>query len=207
MPITQYTKAEWQKRIESRMDFSAQVTHLTRPTKEIDALDILIKILRERTLIGSTVYIIGDTPAVCFFDAPLYSICENVQFEKERNEKFGFTKIRYDLFGLTFTKPYIFQKGGRPVIYDKSFEAKEYLPPNQWWRIVNYDLSDPNNFLDWSHEREWRIPRKFTFDLGETAVVVPGPKAFWEFFMRSAKGGEDVSKKIKCVIPFGSFFL
>ena len=50
---------------------------------------------------------------------------------------------------------------GRPVIYDKTISAKKYLPENEWWRIVNLDLSDEDRFIDWTHEREWRVPNDF----------------------------------------------
>ena len=45
----------------------------------------------------------------------------------------------------------------RPVIYDDPNIAKQYLKSNEYWRIVNLNLSNDNNFIDWSHEREWRL--------------------------------------------------
>ncbi len=64
-----------------------------------------------------------------------------------------------------FDKTYIYKKGGRPVIYDKTEEAKKYLTEDKWWRIVNLDLSDSNNIIDWTHEREWRVLNELTFEL------------------------------------------
>jgi hypothetical protein len=71
-----------------------------------------------------------------------------------------------------FSKSYVYQKGGRPVIYDKTEEAKKYLPPSQWWRIVNLDVSDNNNVIDWTHEREWRVPGDFEFELSAATLLV-----------------------------------
>lgn len=52
----------------------------------------------------------------------------------------------------------MYKKGGRPVIYDQTIEAKKYLPESQHWRIVNFDLSNDDRLVDWTHEREWRVP-------------------------------------------------
>jgi len=54
-----------------------------------------------------------------------------------------------------FTKKWIFQQGGRPIIYqpDKEFQT---LPDEIKWRHVRYepDIESP---IDFSWEREWRI--------------------------------------------------
>ena len=35
---------------------------------------------------------------------------------------------------------------------------KSILPSDEYWRIVNYDLSDNKYMVDWTHEWEWRVP-------------------------------------------------
>jgi hypothetical protein len=188
------------------------VIHLTKPSlvdgKELDGLDVVIKILRNRRIIGSdpkSGFIVGDTPAVCFQDVPLYSLCENIDFEYEFGKKHE-TKPKYHAFGLMFPKIYVYQKGGRPVIYDATDAAKLYLPMGQWWRIVRFDLSDPDNIVDWTHEREWRVPNNFDFDIDWASVLVSNSKMFREFIKRSQVGGEDVSELVRCIIPLGSMF-
>jgi hypothetical protein len=51
-----YSEKEWQERVTYRMDLSGYLVHLTKSVEingiKYSALDILIKILRERTLIG-----------------------------------------------------------------------------------------------------------------------------------------------------------
>ncbi|VTQ55249.1 hypothetical protein [Clostridium perfringens] len=42
----------------------------------------------------------------------------------------------------------------------------------QYWRIVSYDLSDDDKIIDWTHEREWRVPGDLKFNLGQVSVVV-----------------------------------
>lgn len=71
--------------------------------------------------------------------------------------------------------------GGRPVFYEETESAKKILPRSEWWRIVNFDLSDPDDINDWTHEREWRIPRKFSFEVDEALLVLEDQWAYDEF--------------------------
>lgn len=105
-----------------------------------------------------------------------------------------------------FTKPYIYKKGGRPVIYDKTVEAKKYLPRDQWWRIVNYDLSDENNIIDWTHEREWRVAGDLEFELSDISVVVPNDRAFKIIIKECNKVGIDLINEVKSIINLGDLF-
>lgn len=195
------------------MDYGSQVTHLTRSAtiggQPYTALDIVIKILRERRIVGSTStgYIIGDRPAVCFQDAPPYSICQNIDFEWKLQHKSVNGKIRYEACGLMFQKPYIFRQGGRPVIYEQKEIAKQMLPSKELWRVVNYDLSNKGSFVDWTHEREWRLPGDFEFDISEATVVVMNAEQFKQFQSKSAQNGEDVAKLVSCILPLGAIFV
>ncbi len=209
-----YTEADWSHRVISRADYGSQVTHLTRSTticgQAYSAVDVLIKILRERRIIGSTTesgYIIGDRQAVCFQDAPPYSICENIDFELKLQKDKNTDKVRYEACGVMFKKPYIYRKGGRPVIYDNKETAKNMLPTDEWWRIVNFDMSNPEFFVDWTHEREWRLPGDLEFDIAEATVVVMNAGQFKMFHANSAQGGEDVAKFVSCVLPLGTIFM
>ena len=142
-------------------------------------MDILIKILKEKTIIGSTTesgFICGDTPAVCFQDSPLYHLTQNIYYEQKMRQAKEYEKIRYLGIGLMFMKTYVFKKGGRPVIYEQTDVAKKILPKSEYWRIVNYDLNDYNKIIDWTHEREWRIKNNFEFELKDVTVVLPNPK-------------------------------
>ena len=170
-----YTKDDWKKRIYERIDLSGSLVHLTKDSDDENYMDILLKILVEKELIGSSTesgYICGDRKAVCFFDAPLYSICQTTYYEQKLWKEGGeIGKRRYLGFGLAFTKDYMFSKGARPVIYEKKAVAKRFLPRDEWWRIVGFDLSDENNYIDWTHEREWRIPENFKFELSEATLL------------------------------------
>ena len=73
---------------------------------------------------------------------------------------------------MLFDKQRAFSKGARPVIYDKTVDAKQYLPSSEWWRIVNLNLDDESNVIDWTHEREWRHSGDFNFDLKDVTLLV-----------------------------------
>ncbi|MDD9271491.1 DUF2971 domain-containing protein [Paenibacillus sp. GCM10023248] len=188
------TKADWEKRIAGRSDLTGRLTHLTKP-KGIDltglsfdelnlrAVDALIAILKEKRIYGSTThsgYIVGGTKAVCFQDAPLYAIAQNVELERQRREQNPKEKLRYCGVGLSFIKPDIYSAyGGRPVLYEKTEVAKRFLEKNEWWRIVNLDYAKNSTWdiIDWTHEREWRVPddMSFQYHTGQVHVIVYNP--------------------------------
>lgn len=104
-------------------------------------------------------------------------------------------------YGLRFSKDFIYKSGGRPVIYDKTDEAKMYLPKSEYWRIVNLDFSNENNYIDWMHEREWRIPNDLEFDLSDVDILIHSGKSYKEFIDRCrAYDNKDILKEIKSLI-------
>lgn len=179
-----YSSKEWKKRMRSRSDVTSYLTHLTKPTEDKKVLDVLIKILYDKKLYGSTTesgFIVGDKNAVCFQEAPLYGVSQNTFHEQQMREQQKSQKIRYTPIGLSFSKRYVYLKGGRPVIYEKTEKAKSILNKDEWWRIVSLDLSDDENIIDWTHEREWRVPGDFEFELGETFVLLTHHKSYQRF--------------------------
>lgn len=187
-----YTSKEWTNRMKHRTDLSGYLYHLTKPITEGDevhtkAIDVLLKIIKDRKLLGSSTqsgFIIGNQKAICFQDAPIQSIAQNLAHEKEHRETLG-GKIRYTDVGLAFSKPHIFKMGGRPVFYEKKAIAKSVLPKSEWWRIVNYDLSDKNCMIDWTHEREWRVPGDtLEFNLSNVIVILQN-QAMFKYFIEN----------------------
>ncbi|MGM0861432.1 MAG: DUF2971 domain-containing protein [Bacillota bacterium] len=185
-----YDVERWSKRIRYRTDLSGYVYHLTKAELGSDGkvtmkvLDRLIKIITERKLIGSSTqsgFITGSRRAVCFQDAPIQGIVQNVLHENSFRKELG-GKIRYTYLGLAFPKSYIFQQGGRPVFYEEKEIAKKILPSDEHWRIVDFNLNDRENIVDWTHEREWRLPSdEFTFDLTKVTVILPNSELHKEF--------------------------
>lgn len=198
-----YTKENWKRRLAERSDLSSQIVHLTRETADSQIVDVLYAIISQNVLKGSSTssgFICGKTPAVCFQDAPLTSICQNVFFEQKYNETRKTAKNRYRAVGLAFPKDYAFRKGARPVVYDKTVDAKDYLPADQQWRIVNFDLSHDSAFIDWTHEREWRAPGDFRFDLKETTLLFVNSSVYKSFQKKCTDNGVAFLEQIKGVV-------
>ena len=183
-----YTFDKWSRRVKYRSDLSGHLYHLTKKVTDkegktiMTATEVLIKIIKERKLIGSSTekgFIVGERKAVCFQDTPIYSLTQNIVHENAFREELG-GKVRYVSVGLAFSKPYIFNHGGRPVFYESTEKGKRILQDTDWWRIVDFDLSDKNNIVDWTHEREWRIPveESFDFDLSKATIVVPNQASY-----------------------------
>lgn len=197
---------EWIDRYKHRMDISTRVTHLTKGENEEDAFFNLLSILKDKEIHGSTTesgFICGKIPAVCFQETPLCSIAENLQYEEYIRKK-NFSKIRYLGFGIRFSKRFIYRKGGRPVIYDDTDSVKDILPKDEYWRIVNLNLSN-NNIIDWTHEREWRIPQKLIFNYSNCEIIVPSAKYYRRFikycFINKEK---EMLSKIRGIIVLNS---
>jgi len=200
-----YTKKDWKRRIAERNDMCTGLVHLTRESDaKTDAIHVLLKVLLDRKLVGSSTdkgFICGPTRAVCFQDAPLYSVSQNVFYEQKRREEDKYYKLRYRAVGVAFSKDYLFRKGARPVIYEKTDVAKSFLPEVEWWRIVRLDLSDDNAFVDWTHEREWRMPSDLEFELNEVSIVCINnsmlKKLAFEF---QEKTGKELRDEVKGIV-------
>jgi hypothetical protein len=198
-----YDKKTWKRRYAERSDLSTSIVHLTRETKEGSPADVLYKIISSREIIGSSTssgFIVGGTPAVCFQDAPLVSVCQNVFYEQKHNENNSGAKVRYRAIGMAFPKDYAYRKGARPVIYDKTSEAKDYLPEDSWWRIVNFDLSRDESIIDWTHEREWRSPGNFNFDLEETTLLFVTSSSYKAFTELCEENKTDYLSSVKGIV-------
>lgn len=202
-------RKEWRKRFKYRMDLSSRITHLTKGGDEDEAFDNLINILEEKRIKGSTRksgFICGEISAVCLQDVPLSAIAENLQYEevlrKEENQK-----IRYLGFGVRFQKDFIYQQGGRPVIYDDKDDAKNYLLKNEWWRIVKLDLSNSDNIVDWTHEREWRVPKEIVFEYSQCEIILPTSKYYRRFVQYCLENDrEDILLKIRGIVVMSSVY-
>lgn len=205
-----YTEQAWKSRIAQRSDVTTGLVHLTRDSANLKALDVLLKILKERRLIGSAPeagFIVGKRRAVCFQEAPMYSLAQNIYTEQVYREVNKSAKVRYLGFGLHFSKHFIFERGGRPVIYERTSIAKSFLPKSEWWRIVNFDLSDPKAIIDWTHEREWRVPDDLEFSLSDVTVVLPN-SASYQLLVKKCLAGkqEEMLASINGVVQLAAVF-
>ena len=208
-----YTRTDWAKRLAERVDLTASLVHLTRGTDdpERSSLDILMKILEEKKLCGSDTssgFIVGNRKAVCFQDVPLYSAVENVYFEQKMRKANPAWKKRYMATGISFRKEFIFAKGGRPVIYEKTDDAKAFLRADEHWRIVRFDLSDGEAIVDWTHEREWRLPvdESMSFDWSDAYVLVSSQGEYKEFVRRATAKLPGLLEAISGIVTLAPMF-
>jgi hypothetical protein len=148
----------------AREDISDFLIHFTKGDTHETAFARLRTILTEKRLIGSNLHIKGKHTCVCLSEAPLAAM------EKGLLNSSAYS--RYSPFGVLFNKPYIFAKGGRPVIYQPHAEYI-LLPASLNWRHVTYDPTGSKP-TDFTWEREWRIHApELKFDGTCAAAVVP----------------------------------
>ena len=207
-----YNLKKWKERLASRSDLSSQLIHLTKDSivkgKTISALSNLKNIISERTINGSNNngYVVGKKSATCFQDAPLYAACQNTYFEQKNQKSASVKNIRYLPIGIMFPKEYIFEKDGRPVLYEKTLVAKKILPKEEWWRIVNFDMSNHNSIIDWTHEREWRVPGNFEFDIEQATLLFVKTSIYKSFIKWDEKQEEPIIGKIKSLVVLSDVF-
>jgi hypothetical protein len=128
---------------------------------------VLTKILAEAKLNGTSKWTYGYN-CVCFTEAPIQefnSIFSLIQIASSQDER-----PRYEPYGVAVSKKWLFNKGGRPVIYDHPIALDDF-PNSLRYRFVPYD---PENGTDFTWEREWRIKTDFLqLDPNETLIIVP----------------------------------
>lgn len=145
------------------------------------ASSVLRKILYEEKLIGTSHWTYGEN-TICFTEAPI----------QELNSVFSLVSIassmaerpRYEPYGIAVSKKWLFEKGGRPVIYDHSNAFSQY-PESLRHRFVPYA---PTDGVDFTWEREWRIKAdELILDPKHTLVVVPTSEEAFEIVYEFAK--------------------
>jgi hypothetical protein len=145
-----------------RSDLSTDLVHWTKGESLEEAFITFSRIISERTIRGGTGFIRGSYRCVCFTEAP----------QNHFHEVAG----RYKPFGIKLPKSLAFSLGGRPVVY-QSYEEFENLTEASRWRHVTYNPSS-NPAVDFSWEREWRIPTD-SIELNAEHVVLLVPSEEW----------------------------
>ena len=146
-----------------RGDLSNRLVHLTRGPSYADAASTFEQIIGTGKLLGGTGYIRGAYRCVCFSEAPLNVLAHSLAAAHEGG-------MRYAPFGVMVSKNWLFQQGGRPVIYE-SHEEFDLMHESQRFRHVRYE---PHLNTDHTWEREWRIrTNELILDPSETTFIVP----------------------------------
>ena len=160
----------------NRYDISSKLVHLTKGTWQQAAVTFQ-SIIDEKRLRGGTGEINDDLRCVCFSEAPISSLSVILADPSQH----GF---RYAPFGVMIDKHWLFEQGGRPVIYQAE-EEYELLHRKQRYRHKRYE---PAKGIDFTWEREWRIQiDELDLDSKQTTLVVPNRK--WEEQILSARYG------------------
>ena len=145
-----------------RDDLSNKLIHFTKGTDQ-EAADIFLKIINESRLLGGKGFIRGGYPCVCLTESPVAKIA--YIFANKH-----LLKVDYAPFGVMVDKTWLWNKGGRPVIY-QSEEEYELLHTSQKYRHKRYE---PDNGIDFTWEREWRIrTTEIPLEPKETTLIVP----------------------------------
>ena len=158
-----------------RNDLSDFLIHFTKGCSDDDACDKLHSILRDGSIIGSNRLIRGQYNCVCFSEAPIESLPNGLVNSS------NFTK--YSRFGVMISKKWLFEQGGRPVIYQTEEEFNS-LGDDHKWRHVTYN---PNGTppIDFTWEREWRIQTdSLPIDQFNCTIIVPNNEWAWELESR-----------------------
>ncbi len=148
----------------------------------------------------------NDRRAVCFTECPWSSLLAHAE--------------QYSAYGIGFRKERVFAAGGGPAYY-----VRNDLFGQQQWVGVNYTFVTPywpgsrpatkarhdkdSHPIDYLHEREWRVPHDFTFQLNQVEfVILPDYNTMARFptALKDAIGREkfilmDVYRKIEELWP------
>lgn len=160
----------------NRPDLSNYLAHFTNDGKNekgdtIPAFENLVSILKEKKIRASSMPWTNSL-AVCFTECPWTSLIDHAR--------------RYSPYGVGFDKGRVFAAGGAPAYYvrcdfwetqgwrgDKMKDAfatpfwPAYTPPALKKKYSPFDKT-----VDYSHEREWRIPHDFWFEYDQIAFVI-----------------------------------
>ena len=146
-----------------RGDLSNRLIHLTKGADINDSVTNFINIIREGRLIGGNGHVRGRYNCVCFSEAPISTLSQVLANPSVHG-------MRYAPLGIMVDKSWLFDQGGRPVIYQPDDEY-DLLPEKLKFRHVRYE---PNRAIDHTWEREWRICTNELFlDPAQVTLVVP----------------------------------
>lgn len=165
-----------------RPDYSKYVAHFTKngaicssiPNPSISnqtAKQRLISILQSKILLASEMPW-TNTKGVCFTESPWASLIEHTK--------------QYSPYGIGFKKQFIYNNGGGPVYYIRadifsSLSKKgDIIPPKIKTFISPFSPTYRNKYqknffkpnVDYSFEREWRIPKDLSFEYSDVEFVI-----------------------------------
>lgn len=149
-----------------RDDLSNKLIHLIRGDTVENAFGKFQSILNEGKLRGGTGYIKGNYRCVCFTETPISKLGYVLANPDVAN-------MRYRPMGIMLDKKWVFEQGGRPVIYQPTSDY-EKLPEELRYRHVCLELDRPGTPVDLTWEREWRLHKdELPLPIESTTVILP----------------------------------
>lgn len=167
----------------NRPDYSDFLAHFTNDRKPcsdaksnatahvvgMSAKDRLIAILNAQTILASRLPW-NSRDAVCLTECPWGSLLDHAK--------------RYSPYGIGFNKAFIFGTGGGPAYYvradhyqNQHWDDSVHTFVTPFWPSYrptklrkNGVLGDKN--VDYSHEREWRVPHELKFNYSHIEFVI-----------------------------------
>jgi hypothetical protein len=154
--------------------------------RKLDPAARLAQILHDGTVRAFPAFGTGRRPIVAFTESSEAAVLRLI------------SDGRYRPFGVGFSKQFVFEQGGGPVLYVRGDEwgaATDALPDPlrarlvRFWPGAEWEPGDPLGVLEmqqlpdhlrasseWLHEREWRVPRDVAFTWADVKfLVVPTP--------------------------------
>ena len=167
----------------NRPDFSMHLAHFTKndglcsqedpnasEIGEMTAIQRLEEILRAK-IIKSTIMPWTRAHAVCFTECPWSSLLAHTK--------------QYSPYGIGFSKKVVYSKHGGPAYYVRPDHFKKQLNGGKFdkhlWPFVTpfSPIYRPGHMkgkyfptVDFSHEREWRVPHDFPFNYEDIEFVI-----------------------------------
>ena len=143
--------------------------YLAHFTSGDDAYDDLVSILTDGVVIAGTVPWTNQE-AVCLTECPWASLLDHAR--------------RYSPYAVGFGKHHVFAAGGGPAFYvrpdcfhEQQWDPRVYPFVTPFWPAYRPVKLRDRRYLsgktvDYSHEREWRVPHDFKFDTGRLSFVI-----------------------------------
>ncbi|WP_377190736.1 hypothetical protein [Ruegeria meonggei] len=143
----------------NRDDISQWLVHFTKQGwsgSQLEPADVVLRrIINSRSVQASKADAITryhPSGAACFYDVPPQNWTELIQTNPSGRQPYG----------IIVSKAAFWARGGRPAIYTEN-PLNPMWPQNERFRLITTALDQPNP-IDWTHEREWRVPGDLPLD-------------------------------------------